>query len=200
MINLNIHAGHSLVCRGAAAELDEVEENRKVLKTLLRLFSINKNFTVYNCTDDEGKTANENLSSIVAKCNAHTVDWDISIHLNAGRNDSTGDGKTGGVEVWTYPGNDLGLCTKICNEISKTLDITNRGVKQSKDYYVLKHTKAPAMIIECCFVDDKDDKLKWDSDICAEAIYLALLNYYEIPFLRPEDYSCKNCKNFKMKG
>lgn len=199
MINLNIHAGHSIVCRGATGLLDEVEENRKVLKTLLKLFSKNKHFTVYDCTDDEGKTANENLATIVAKCNEHTVDWDISIHLNAGRNDSTGDGKTGGVEVWTYPGNRVGLCEKICDEISKTLDITNRGVKQSKDYYILKHTKAPAMIIECCFVDDKDDELKWNADICAEAIYLAILDFYEIPFLRPEDYTCENCANFKVK-
>ena len=32
--------------------------------------------------------------------------------------------------------------------------------------YVLKNTKAPAMLVECCFVDDKDD--------------VKLYNYYEM--------------------
>ena len=37
------------------------------------------------------------------------------------------------------------------------IGFTNRGVKVSKGLYFLNHTKAPAILIEVCFVDDKDD-------------------------------------------
>ncbi|WP_300811052.1 N-acetylmuramoyl-L-alanine amidase, partial [uncultured Acetatifactor sp.] len=40
----------------------------------------------------------------------------------------------------------------------------------SKGLYVLKNTKAPAMLIECCFVDDKDDVQLYDCQKMAEAI------------------------------
>lgn len=34
--------------------------------------------------------------------------------------------------------------------------LKNRGVK-THNAYVLKHTKAPALLIETCFIDDRDD-------------------------------------------
>ncbi len=34
----------------------------------------------------------------------------------------------------------------------------------------MKHTKAPAIIIECVFVDDKDDADHWNAEKCAQAI------------------------------
>ena len=101
MSTYNVHAGHSLICRGANGILDEVTEDRKVKNSVVELLRA-AGHTVYDCTDDNGRTANANLSAIVAKCNAHTVDLDVSIHLNAGKNDTSGDGKTGGVEVWGY--------------------------------------------------------------------------------------------------
>lgn len=36
--------------------------------------------------------------------------------------------------------------------------------------YVLRNTKAPAVLIECCFVDDKDDAELYDADKMAQAI------------------------------
>ena len=80
----NVHGGHSLVCRGAAALLDEVNEDRKVKNRVIELLRA-AGHTVYDCTDDSGTTQNKNLSAIVQKCNAHNVSLDISIHLNSGR-------------------------------------------------------------------------------------------------------------------
>ena len=169
MSTYNIHAGHSLICRGAVGVLDEVTEDRKVKNTVVELLRT-AGHTVYDCTDDNGKTANENLSAIVAKCNAHTVDLDVSIHLNAGKNDTVGDGRTGGVEVWGYDNGTKEVGSRICSEIAAVLGITNRGFKTNRGYYVLKHTKAQAVIIECCFVDDKDDADHWNAEKCAQAI------------------------------
>ena len=169
MSTYNIHAGHSMICRGAVGVLDEVTEDRKVKNTVVELLRA-AGHTVYDCTDDSGRTAGENLSAIVAKCNTHTVDLDVSIHLNAGKNDTAGDGRTGGVEVWGYDNGTKDVGTRICAEIAAALGITNRGFKTNQGYYVLKHTKAPAIIIECCFVDDKDDADRWNAEKCAQAI------------------------------
>lgn len=175
MTAYNVHGGHSLKCRGASGLLDEVNEDRAVKNKLIELLRSN-GYTVYDCTDDYSTTQSANLSSIVSKCNAHTVDLDISIHLNSGRNDSGGDGKCGGVEVYGYDDRIYGVAYKIAENISNTLGIGFHGspVKYRKDLYVLRKTKAKAILIECCFVDDKDDANHWNATKCAMAIASAL--------------------------
>lgn len=175
MATYNVHGGHSLKCRGASDLLDEVNEDRAVKNKLIELLRANGN-TVYDCTDDYSTTQNKNLSSIVSKCNAHTVDLDISIHLNSARNDRVGDGKCGGVEVFGYDDRIYGVAYKIAENIANTLGIGFHGspVKYEKDLRVLRETKAKAILIECCFVDDRDDVSRWDSTKCAMAIASAL--------------------------
>lgn len=179
----NIHGGHNKIVPGAAKFLNEVTEDREVKNALIELLD-DAGHTVYDCTDDSGRTSGANLANIVAKCNKHTVDRDISIHLNSGRKDSKGDGKTGGVEIFIYD-NDLkdvakAVADAIADEFGYALrsDETTpsgcAGVKISKGLYVLRNTKAPAMLIECCFVDDKDDAKVWNAERCARAIYKGL--------------------------
>lgn len=99
------------------------------------------------------------------------MDLDVSIHLNAG-------GGTG-VEVYVYSDTSSyakTIATRICEKIAKTLDIKNRRMKYSSSLYVLKHTKAPALLIEYCFVDSKADKEKWNAKKCAQAIVEGILN------------------------
>ena len=72
----------------------------------------------------------------------------------------------------------------IADEIAKEFDYALRsdettpkgcaGVKIVKSLYVLKHTKAKAVLIEPCFVDDKDDAKVWNADRCAKAIVRAI--------------------------
>lgn len=171
----NVHGGHSLNCRGVSDLLDEVDEDRKVKNKLIELLRANGD-TVYDCTDDYSTRQGANLSAIVSKCNAHNVDLDISIHLNSERNDRVGDGKCGGVEVYVYDDSAYGIAYQIAESIANTLDIGFHGspVKYNKGLYVLRKTKAKAVLIECCFVDDKDDVDKWDSTKCAMAIASAL--------------------------
>ena len=171
----NVHGGHSLKCRGVSDLLDEVDEDRKVKNKLIELLRANGD-TVYDCTDDYGTTQGANLSSIVSKCNAHNVDLDISIHLNSARNDRVGDGKCGGVEVYGYDDRIYGVAYKIAENIANALGIGFHGssVKYNKELYVLRKTRAKAILIECCFVDDRDDVARWDSTKCAMAIASAL--------------------------
>lgn len=168
-MNFNIHGGHSLKCRGASGLLDEVNEDRAVKNKVIELLR-NEGHTVYDCTDDNGKDQNSNLKAIVSKCNDHKVDLDVSIHLNAG-------GGTG-TEVYIYSDNSKSKdeAERIVKNISNALGIRNRGVKVSKNLYVLRKTNSPALLIECCFVDNASDKAKWNADKCAKAIVEGILN------------------------
>lgn len=168
-MKVNVHGGHSLKCRGASGLLDEVNEDRAVKNKVIELLRANGH-TVYDCTDDVGATQNANLKNIVNKCNSHKVDLDVSIHLNAG-------GGTG-TEVYVYSDNSKAkeYAQRIVNNISNSLGIRNRGVKTKTNLYVLRKTKSPSLLIECCFVDNATDKAKWSVDKCAKAIVEGVLN------------------------
>lgn len=162
----NIHGGHSLYCRGASKHLDEVNEDRKVKDKVIALLRA-EGHTVYDCTDDDGRTQQQNLSNIVKKCNEHSVALDVSIHLNAG-------GGTG-VEVENYDNRTKVISDRICANISSALGIKNRGTKYMPNLYVLSNTKSLAILIECCFVDNMTDYYAWNVDKCAKAIVEGIL-------------------------
>lgn len=183
-MNFNIHGGHSLKCRGASGLLDEVNEDRAVKNKVIELLR-NEGHTVYDCTDDNGKDQNSNLKAIVSKCNDHKVNLDVSIHLNAG-------GGTG-TEVYVYSDKSKAKdeAERIAKNISNTLGIRNRGVKVSKNLYVIRKTNSPALLVECCFVDNATDKAHWNADKCAKAIVEGILNksvneHVETPTPKPQ--------------
>ena len=161
MSKYNVHGGHNKIVPGASGYLDEVTEDRKV-KNQLILYLRSMGHTVYDCTDDSGKTQSKNLANITAKCNQHDVTLDISIHLNAG-------GGTG-TEVLYVSSSGKTYAEKVSRAVSSALGITNRGAKKRTDLYVLNHTKSAAILVECCFVDSKIDKGKWNAEVCAKAI------------------------------
>lgn len=163
----NVHGGHNSIVPGAAKYLNEVTEDRKVKNKVISLLKADGH-TVYDCTDDSGRTQSQNLANIVAKCNAHSVDYDISIHLNAG-------GGTG-VEVLYYPTSSKGkaMATTMSAKIASALGLKNRGAKSRDGLYVLRKTKAPAVLVECCFVDSTTDRDRWNVDKCAKAIVEAV--------------------------
>lgn len=183
-MNFNVHGGHSLKCRGASGLLDEVNEDRAVKNKVIELLR-NEGHTVYDCTDDNGKDQNSNLKAIVSKCNDHKVNLDVSIHLNAG-------GGTG-TEVYVYSDKSKAKdeAERIAKNISNTLGIRNRGVKVSKNLYVIRKTNSPALLVECCFVDNATDKAHWNADKCAKAIVEGILNksvneHVETPTPKPQ--------------
>ncbi len=165
MAKYNVHGGHNRKVPGASGILDEVTEDRKVKDAVIKYLKA-AGHTVYDCTDDAGTTQPKNLANIVAKCNAHTVDLDISIHLNAG-------GGTG-CEVYYTSSKGKTYAGKVSAAVASALGIKDRGAKESDTLYVLNHTTAPAILVECCFVDSKTDKSKWNVDKCAKAIVEAV--------------------------
>lgn len=177
-MKINVHGGHNRHVPGIISYLDEVTEDRKI-KTNTIMWLKQNGQTVYDCTEDDARTQRGNLKGIVKKCNSHTVDLDVSIHIN-GCTKSKKDGKTKGVEVLIQNSNSKAKAAaeRICKKIA-ALGFTNRGVKVRKDLYVLNHTKAPALLVECCFADDEDDAIlykKVGAITVAKAIAEGILN------------------------
>lgn len=163
---INVHAGHNpdgKVACGAVGLIRESTENRNVAAEVIAQLR-GLGHTVYDCTVNDGINKQDVLKKIVSKCNAHEVDLDVSIHFNAGSNDQKGNGVTTGTEVYIY--NDSSKAKPYAQGIARSIsalgyklrdDAIKDDVKNASYLYVLKNTKAPALLVECCFVDDADD-------------------------------------------
>lgn len=122
--------------------------------------------SVYNILQKRGITAkittcyNVNDVSLKQRClvsNRYNSDLFISIHHNAGAN----LGKASGIVLYHYPSKSNAEMAKIFyNDVIRVTGLKgNRAVpiKAQKSYYVLKHTKAPAFLLECGFMDSTVD-------------------------------------------
>ena len=102
------------------------------------------------------KDENDPLSEEIRECNAFSPDLAIDIHNNAGGGD--------GAEVFHHYGGGKGktLATNILDEIQKAGQ-NSRGAKIRKnaagrDFYgFIRDITAPAVIVECAFVDNATD-------------------------------------------
>ena len=163
---INVHGGHNpagMIACGASGLLNESIEDRKVKDLVIsKLRSLGH--TVYDCTCDNGTSQGDVLYKIVQKCNAHSANLDVSIHFNAGGGY--------GVETLIYSkggSSPVSTAQNIVNSIAE-LGFKNRGVKVRSDLYVLSQTIAPAVLIECCFVDSQTDYNLYNPESMANAI------------------------------
>ncbi|MEG0153364.1 MAG: N-acetylmuramoyl-L-alanine amidase, partial [Cellulosilyticaceae bacterium] len=175
----NVHAGHNpdgLVACGAEGLIKESTEARKVKDEVIRLLRAEGEIA-YDCTVNDGYSQSDVLNKIINLSKRNEVDFEVSIHFNSGAEDKKGNGKTTGVEVLVYElGDEAEQKGKvICGEISSDMDLKNRGIKVRPDLAVLRRTKAPAMLVECCFVDDLDDVRTYNYKSMAKSIVKGLL-------------------------
>lgn len=172
-MRINVSAGHNpdgKVACGAVGLLKESTEARRVTNEVVRLLK-EQGHTVYNCTCDNGTSQGDVLKNIIAKCNQHSVDLDVSIHFNAGASAQKKNGQTTGTEVLVYNDSSKAMAAaqRVAKQIS-ALGFKNRGIKIRDGLYFLRNTKSQAMLIECCFVDDGDDAALYDYKKMAAAI------------------------------
>lgn len=112
------------------------------------------------------------LSERVNMANNFNANYFISIHIN-----STTDKSVRGVEIWQYTNSNNKInsfSSSLCNDISKTLNIKNRGIKISKEFTVLKNTKMPAALIEVDFISNINAEKALSENKNIEKIALAI--------------------------
>lgn len=178
-MKINVHARHNpdyKVACGAVGLIKESTEARKVKDEVIKLLK-EEGHTVYDCTCSDGTSQSDVLNKIIKKCNEHVVDVDVSIHFNAGVKDKIGNGRTTGTEVLLYSSESKAkeIAERVVKSIAQ-LGFKNRGIKYKTNLAVLRRTKSPAMLIECCFVDDKDDVNLYSAKTMAKAIVESILN------------------------
>lgn len=165
----NIHGGHNRNVPGASGFFSEVEEDRKVKDLVINKLR-QAGHVVYDCTDEAGTSQQQNLNNIVAKCNEHKVDLDVSIHFNSY------NGTGHGVETYTYDnlGSAFWAAQRIVNAVAE-LGFRNRAAKVNPNYFVLRKTISPAILVECCFCDNQEDAQRYNAESMATAIVKGLI-------------------------
>ena len=163
-MNISINCGHTVKGPGYGAVSGKYKESqitRAVGNELIRLLK-GKGHTVHNSTVNYADTQNAYLERVVDMANAKEVDLFISLHCNASSS-HTGNG----VEVHTYRGKRLKEAVKVCDALH-SIGFKNRGIKDGSKLYVVKNTKAPAMLVELFFLDNPTDQALYKKVGCKE--------------------------------
>ena len=104
----------------------------------------------------------------------------VSIHQNAYSSE-----KAKGGQVFYYEGSEQGklLAEAIQNQINTFLQPQSKIPTPNKQYFLLKNSAIPAIIIECGFLTHPDESYMLNSDKyqqkVAWAIYMGILDYFE---------------------
>lgn len=181
---IGIDMGHCLSGEGTGARgcgHKEEIETRNIGKIVIDMIKQEGN-TVIDCTVDKAKNNSAQLNERVSKANKQKLDLFVSIHFNACIDDEKGNGKTTGTEAYIYSSNSKAkpYAERIVKNLS-SLGLKNRGIKLSKEaakggITVVDKTTSPALLVECCFIDDRDDMNLYTPKKFARAIVEGILN------------------------
>ncbi|MCW0597406.1 N-acetylmuramoyl-L-alanine amidase [Clostridioides difficile] len=163
--------GHTLTGKGTGAVgyIDEGKENR-ILTDLIVKWLKQGGAIVYTGKVDK---SNNYLAEQCEIANRQNVDVAVQIHFNA---DHTTLNSMGTETI--YKTNNGKIYADRVNTKLATV-FKNRGAKSDvRGLYWLSHTKAPAILIEVCFVDSKADTDYYirHKDIVAKLIVEGVLN------------------------
>ena len=167
---IGLDMGHTLSGAGTGARgyVEETVKNREAGNRLMAMLR-EKGHTVINCTVD--KSSND-LYDRVRKANAQKLDLFVSLHLNAFKPTTS----EMGVETHIYNGNYSGkeanrrYAQAIQTALVQEIKWIDRKVKES-NFYVLRETVAPAVLVELGFCDSQGDMNKWNTEKIAAALF-----------------------------
>ncbi len=116
------------------------------------------------------KGVKEDLKARCDIANKNLVDIFVSIHCNSSKNESAR-----GLETFYYKTSQRGflLATEIQKSIVESIKTINRGIKFA-DFYVLRATKMPAILIECGFLSNPEEEKMLNNQNYQTQIALAI--------------------------
>ena len=147
-----VRGGHTELCTGASALINELTEDRKVKDSVCKYLK-QLGHTVLDVTPPVNYTSSSStdLAYGVNKANNFGADLFISIHFNKCYDSYNG---ALGSETCVYSENEYGK--RIVNALSN-LGFKNRGQKVRTGLYELSHTNMTSVIVETCFVEATED-------------------------------------------
>ena len=123
-----------------------------------------------------GYSNRTSLEERVWRANWWGADWFISIHCNSSTNPNAS-----GSEIYVYRSQTRAyyMAQDILRQITTQLDLRDRGVRINPEFYVLRNTRMPAMLIELAFITNPSDaqKLADNQSQFAQAIYDGIVEY-----------------------
>lgn len=128
----------------------------KKLQELLQKKGAKVTLTRSNDADVYGPYASD-VNELQARVNVaekNNADIFISVHINSSTNK-----KVGGFSSYYYPktAHDKRLAQKIQDKLAKNFGRDNLGVREA-NFYVTKRSSMPAVLLELCFISNKDEE------------------------------------------
>lgn len=169
-----VRGGHTELCTGASALINELTEDRKVTAAVVKyLKGLGREVLDVTPPVNYTSSSGTDLAYGVNKANEWGADLFVSIHLNKAYDSYNG---ALGSEVCVYSTHDI--AQRVVNALG-SLGFKNRGQKVRKELYELRNTSMKAMIVETCFVEATEDVelyKKLGPDAIGKAIAEAILN------------------------
>ncbi|SNX54425.1 N-acetylmuramoyl-L-alanine amidase CwlD [Thermoanaerobacterium sp. RBIITD] len=162
---------------------DEDELNLAIATKLKDLIEESGGIVLMTREDDTLSDSNlmKDLKNRVYAGNDVKGDIFISIHLN-----SFPESQYKGAQVFYQKNSEKGklLAEIIQDELKKTLDTNNeRMAKETSTFFILRHAKMPAVIVECGFMSNPEEERLLNDDKyqykVAWAIYKGILRYFK---------------------
>ena len=165
MFKIALGAGHGINTAGKrclkALDPNETREwwlNDRICDHVESSLKDYEGYTLVRLDDSDDGQENILLETRVNKANAWGADFYLSVHHNAGMNGGSG----GGIVAYTYPGS--GKTTTAWRDALYDTLIAHTGLKGNRsqgkaegDYYVLRKTTMPAVLLELGFMDSSTD-------------------------------------------
>ena len=183
--NIVIDAGHGDWDPGKVAKDGTLEKdiNLQISKYLQGYLEQSGGFVLTTRIDDKAlaDSKREDLKARKNIANNENVDLLISIHQNSFPKENVK-----GAQVFYYEGSEESkkLADCVQNRLKEVDSNNNRVAKSNKDYYLLKQTTMPSIIVECGFLSNSEENENLKNEEyqqkIAWAIYLGILDYYSL--------------------
>lgn len=153
-MKIGIDLGHPLYGTGSGAIgiVKETDINREVGYAVINKLRA-LGHQIVDCTFDKPTSSEiRDLQRRVSAANSNNVDFYLSIHANDYK-----DSSANGTEVFVYKfgGKAEQYAQRVQSELV-SLGFANRKVKE-RGLYVIKHTVAPAILVELFFIKNQND-------------------------------------------
>lgn len=185
MTKFAVDLGHNVRFDGGAKGVNKsenqliMEVGSKVIKKLRNL-----GHEVVECLPKSANSLRDSLHRRTRQANNHNCDVFVSIHFNAYGQDANG------TEVLYISPAGKRIGEPVLAEIAK-LGFRNRGMKYRTNLHVLRATRMPAILVECCFSDSWTDMNRFNSEKMADAIVKGLTG--KVPNSPPSPPSTCKC-------
>lgn len=162
-----IDAGHGTKPDTGAMGIGNEEKMNLEVANLLTTKLKAAGHTVVSVRPASATSVSNSLQQRVNTANANKVDLYVSIHFNAF------NGKAKGSEVFAISATGKKYATAVQHQLVK-LGYFNRGVKDGSKLFVVKNTTAPSILVEGCFIDNKEDMARYSAAKIADAIFAGI--------------------------